>query len=71
MDVKEARELEILNDEKLMKEYCESQGINVNGSDEYNDEILLSNMIKTLESQGYKIVNDLKEDIKKVEELKK
>ena len=44
------------------------QGINVNGSDEYNDEILLSNMIKTLESQGYKIVNDLKEETEEVED---
>ena len=61
MDVKEARELEILNDEKLMKEYYEAQGINVNDVDAPNDEILLSDMIKTLEGQGIKVVNDLKE----------
>ena len=68
MDVKEARELEILNDEKLMKEYYEAQGINVNDVDAPNDEILLSDMIKTLESQGYKIVNDLKEETEEVED---
>ena len=70
MDVKEARELEILNDEKLMKEYYEAQGINVNDVDAPNDEILLSDMIKTLEGQGYKIVNNLKEETEEEPEEK-
>ena len=70
MDVKEARELEILNDEKLMKEYYEAQGINMNDVDAPNDEILLSDMIKTLEGQGYKIVNDLKEETEEEPEEK-
>ena len=68
MDVSEARELEILNDEKLMKEYYETQGINVNDVDAPNDEILLSDMIKTLEGQGYKIVNDLNQETEEVED---
>ena len=51
-----------------MKEYLKHKGINVNDVDAPNDEILLSDMIKTLESQGIKVVNDLNQETEEVED---
>ena len=40
----------------------------MNDVDESNDEILLSDMIKTLEGQGIKVVNDLNQETEEVED---